>query len=838
MRFLIPSGLTATVVLLSTLTPAWSGSEPAAAVKTRSRFAPTPLIDVSGKSDFPDPAAVNDEAAAQLPGLCSLQEFRDLPAGDRHVYSFDPWPGQSDALGEKDYTFNLKLGQTGVTHQKVAFAATGGGPGGSHDLIRVKTGEGQYSLRGLGNLDWNGTTEHRFVFDKPVVAFGVVLNSSADMDLRKFYWPAAKDRNGYPISYTLADGSVINLGTREVRGALLKGGSDAFLGVMDRSGCGIISISYTLKGLAGNKAQSLGMKSWAIATMPKPAVAPVINLRSSCDFYNPEDIAPSPGQAVPGLTSLDAFRFIVGNHRYVYHCDTWPSAKTAVAGGTGEFAFDLKGKGAVGQKLTFTATNSGKDVRLTQTTLTDAVSMPYQVLGGLGNVGQGAWAEHTFKFTKPVWAFGVAYRSPKDLSLAGSSGYPVSYTLSDGTVVNVGDKGGVGGVIAAGTKTFVGVTDKTDKGISSVTVRLQGDAKAAQAVYVEDIAFALAGPPPGNWQLTLDEQFDGNQLNPKLWTTGYTYPDVINNELQGYVPENVTVADGLCTIKVEQRNCVNTDRTGRKGAAQKFASGAFTSFDKFTQTYGYFEARLKMPHARGAGIWPAFWMLPDRGKAYPQKIRTSYMTKDYGRGMEIDLFEFMPWWKRPDGTFPIHVGCIWNYGPVTEKNPAPHGYGSYALGNDGWGPEEMDFPALDDEFHTYGLYWSPERLIYYLDGKPIFRVKDPQHVPDVPHYFLFNVAMSGNGWGKSVDKKHPTTEQIVEDLPNAMQIDYFRAYSGTLEEPIPAAPTDIPGPVTKYKPPVEDPASPPPTAVTPPPAPAGEVPPPPANVGITTPAAG
>ena len=93
-------------------------------------------------------------------------------------------------------------------------------------------------------------------------------------------------------------------------------------------------------------------------------------------------------------------------------------------------------------------------------------------------------------------------------------------------------------------------------------------------------------------------------------------PDIINNELQAYTPENIVVANGLCTIKVEHRDAVNTDRTGRKGRTQHFASGAFTSYDKFTQTYGYFEARIKMPKSPGAGVWPAFWMLPDRGKDF------------------------------------------------------------------------------------------------------------------------------------------------------------------------------------------------------------------------------
>ncbi|HSH92510.1 MAG TPA: glycoside hydrolase family 16 protein, partial [Roseimicrobium sp.] len=322
-----------------------------------------------------------------------------------------------------------------------------------------------------------------------------------------------------------------------------------------------------------------------------------------------------------------------------------------------------------------------------------------------------------------------------------------------------------------------------------------------------------------------------------------TFVDVINNEMQGFVPENIVVADGRCTIKVEQRDCQNTDRNGRQGQRQKFASGAFTSYGKFTPTYGYFEARIKMPRPRGAGIWPAFWMLPDRGKAYPPEIRSAYGTKKYGMGIEIDIFEFMPWWKKPDGTYPVHVGCIWSYGPVTEKDPAPHGYGAYAQDNDGWGPAELTYKNADTEFHTYGLYWSPERLIYYLDSKPIFRVKDPKHVPDVPHYFLFNISITGNGWGKSTDKKHPTMAQIIEDMPNSMEIDYFRAYAGTLDEAVPAAPTDNPALVRSYSPPAKNapslvPVAPAPAANPAPSTSPGGAPAAPVNSEISSPSMG
>jgi beta-glucanase (GH16 family) len=798
----------------------------------------TPLVNISGKHDFPDVKRL-DDAAEQLKGLCSLAEFHALPEVDRHVYSFDPWPDAKDDLGAKSYSFNFLLGTEGVTNHKIAFIPTGGGPGSEkRSFTRSKDPEtSQTVLSGLGNLSWSGRADHVFKFNKPVLAFGVVLKSSGDVDLRRFAWASAKDINGYPLSYTLADGTTIQLGQRELSGAVIKGGTNTFIGVIDRSGTGIVSVAYMIKGLAGNVSQSISVCNLAFATLPKPAVASVINLKGSCDFNSPENITATPASAPPGLVSLADFRFIVGNHRYVYRFDTWPQKNPSFGSNVGSFSFDLQGKGAVGQKVTVVAVSTANTAKLTQTSLKDDEALPYPVLGGLGDIGKGAWAEQTFTFEKPVWACGVTYRSLHDAKINA-----LSYTLADGTVVKPVEGGAAGGVVAANGKTFVGVMDDTDKGISSMTVRVQGTAAAAaQPVYIEDLAFALAGPPPGDWKLTLNENFDGDQLDPKIWTPGYTFPDVINNELQGYVPENVTVANGLCTIKIEERDCRNTDRTGRLGPAQKFASGAFTSYDKFTQTYGYFEARLKMPKARAAGLWPAFWMLPDRGRDYPPKIRSTYRTKNHGQGIEIDIFEFQPWWKREDGTFPIHVGCIWSYGAVSEKDPAPHGYGAYAKENDGWGPKDIYFPALDTKFHTYGLYWSPERLIYYVDSKPVFRMKDPKNVPDVPEYFIFIVAMTRNGWGRGPGKKNPTLEQIAADLPNAMEIDYFRAYSGTLEEAVPPAATDIPHPVNKYKAPAKDeviepwaPPSPAPETL----APVRGVPAAPANVDISTPSNG
>ena len=833
--------LLATGTVLAESVPARAVSPTNAPVKsstnTLAALVSPPPLELPAKPSIPDREAISDEAASQLKGLCSLAEFHALPEIDRHVYSFDVWPSEKDELGGIACLFRFHLGSRGVPSQGITFAPSGGGPGGPHSLVRVKdVAAARSNLAGFGNLSWSGVARHVFTFTRPVLAFGVVLKSSGDLELRKFYWPSAKE-NGYPVSYTLTDGSVVQLGAREVRGALLKGGTNAFVGVIDRSGRGIVSVTYTIRGLAGNKTQTISMSDWAFATAATPATAPVINLRSRCDFADTNGIAGTPAPTPAGLMSLADFRFIAGTHRYVYSFDTWPEARGVSKTGVLEFPFDLKGKGAVGQPVTVAVSNSAQDAQPAPVRQTGSDGLAYRVLGGLGDIGRGGWSEQTFRFKKPVWAFGVTYRSPADVALAYGSGKPgaapVSYTLSDGTVVNVGSQGVPAGVASATGKTFVGVMDDTDKGIASVTFRVKGTANGPQSLTIEDLAFALAGPPPGEWTLTMHDEFDMDKLNPANWTPGYTFKEVINSELQGYVPENISVSNGICTIKVELRDCRNTDRNGKTGATQKFASGAFTSFDRFTQTYGYFEARVKMTKAPGPGTWPAFWMLPDRGRDYPEPTRRAYLTKDYGRGIEIDIFEFMPWWKTLEGRFYTHVGCIWSYGKVTEQDPAPHGHGGYALANDGWGPEELTYPDADTRFHTYGLYWSPERLIFYLDSKPVFRVKDPKHVPDVPHYFLFNVALSGNGWGKSPDKKHPAYQQIVDGMPNRMEIDYFRAYSGVLEEAVPASPTDLPTIRHTYTPPPKGGAVQKPAPVSEPAAPATNgVPPAPANSEI------
>ena len=49
----------------------------------------------------------------------------------------------------------------------------------------------------------------------------------------------------------------------------------------------------------------------------------------------------------------------------------------------------------------------------------------------------------------------------------------------------------------------------------------------------------------------------------------------------------------------------------------EYISGILTTQSRFSQKYGYFEIRAKIPV--GIGVWPAFWMLADDG-GWPPEI--------------------------------------------------------------------------------------------------------------------------------------------------------------------------------------------------------------------------
>jgi len=291
--------------------------------------------------------------------------------------------------------------------------------------------------------------------------------------------------------------------------------------------------------------------------------------------------------------------------------------------------------------------------------------------------------------------------------------------------------------------------------------------------YSQETQPVAEGPPAGNWNLVLAEEFSGTNFNTSVWSRGFRWAGPMQADISAMRPENVTVANGVCTIKVEKRTAQDMDMYGYQGTTLNYCSGALTTYSKWAQTYGYFEARLKMP--AGKGTWPAFWIMPDRGSQYDDYYRTTVGSTVYypdghttpcPMGNEIDIFEHMGSWKNlTSGTSRLHSGYIWAYGSGASSEYVHQTglLGTQILGNP------------DGQYHNYGLYWAPGQLIYYIDGKVSMRRDYQTKVSVVPEYVILNCAVSTDDWtGTPV-----TTADIDAGLPSYMVIDYVRVYSGT-----------------------------------------------------------
>jgi len=165
-----------------------------------------------------------------------------------------------------------------------------------------------------------------------------------------------------------------------------------------------------------------------------------------------------------------------------------------------------------------------------------------------------------------------------------------------------------------------------------------------------------------------------------------------------------------------------------------YVSGILTSQSRFSQKHGYFEIRAKLPV--GTGVWPAFWLLADDG-GWPPEVDVLE-----GRGERPgDLVMTTHWRIRPSG---VIESCGFDF----------------------------TLPSASNAFHDYGVLWAPDRLVYYIDRKPVSDIKVPMGFED-PMYMIVNLAMGSKYFGGVgvVDAETPDTVEFEIDRISAYQID-------------------------------------------------------------------
>ena len=150
------------------------------------------------------------------------------------------------------------------------------------------------------------------------------------------------------------------------------------------------------------------------------------------------------------------------------------------------------------------------------------------------------------------------------------------------------------------------------------------------------------------------------------------------------------------------------------GGHRRFGSGILRQRESFT--YGRIRLVAKLPNTKGS--WPAFWLLP-KAQIWPP---------------EIDIFEGMVWGHH---TTEVHMGL------VTPKSEG----GTIGL----WKYLGVN-PSQD--FHEYGLDWTPQKLTFLFDGRVMFERPTPPSMQQ-PMYLLINLAVGG---------KWPCNELEIEPI--------------------------------------------------------------------------
>lgn len=204
----------------------------------------------------------------------------------------------------------------------------------------------------------------------------------------------------------------------------------------------------------------------------------------------------------------------------------------------------------------------------------------------------------------------------------------------------------------------------------------------------------------GNWALTFDDEFNGAELDLARWV-----PHDPRAPRDARAPEDVTVSGGELHIVARRKD-------------SEYVSGIVSTFGLFSQIYGRFEIRCRVP--AGPGLRPAFQLLPVPPGPLPA----------------IDVFE-------TTGSAPSKVFFANHWG--TEQTERSFG-------------DSFTGPDLSTGFHTLSVEWDHDKITWFIDGKEKFRSTDG--IPHQPMYLLIDLAVHGPD----------------ATLPASFDIDYIRVY--------------------------------------------------------------
>jgi beta-glucanase (GH16 family) len=243
-------------------------------------------------------------------------------------------------------------------------------------------------------------------------------------------------------------------------------------------------------------------------------------------------------------------------------------------------------------------------------------------------------------------------------------------------------------------------------------------------------------PVEGEWSMTFEDNFDGTSPDAAKWNI---YAENYWDKSSAFSKDNLLVEGGFAKLRYERKS--NHHNDDPKAKKFDYTTGFLDTYGKWTQRYGYFETRAKLPTS--PGLWPAFWLMPDRGAAAGEK----WQRQDTGNGgMEFDIIEHLTRW----GPYRYNVAMHWD------------GYGKE---HKAIGSSNIYVQPDKDGFVTVGLLWLPGSATYYFNGVKMAHW-ETDRMSAIQSHLMYTLPQGG--WdNNAVDDKK---------LPDDFVIDYVRVW--------------------------------------------------------------
>ena len=205
------------------------------------------------------------------------------------------------------------------------------------------------------------------------------------------------------------------------------------------------------------------------------------------------------------------------------------------------------------------------------------------------------------------------------------------------------------------------------------------------------------------WDLTWSDEFDGTALNASNWNIRTNESHCCQfgkQELQLYVRDEVSVADGLLHIRTRRRTAVGPAAQGPpRDITYRYTSAWVETRGHFSQRHGRWAANCSLPSSRARGIWPAFWLMPEAAPCWPT-------------GGEIDVMEFNgdPLQDQVFGSYhwapPGPQNCGKDRAPIPGRAWRPSGIKPHSDWQTKW--------------HTYAIEWDRLGIKFFVDDQHYF----------------------------------------------------------------------------------------------------------------------